>query len=564
MIRNAIVHIALLVILCSCGGNSGRDRKFDRIDTIADTEPRKALEMLDSIDYDNLSERERHRHDLLTIKARDKAYILHTSDSLIRDVVDYYSSHTSDPLYPQALYYGGRVYSDLGDYPTALQYFQDALDKIPDDDDNLALRGAAISQTGRLLDDLRLYSEAIPYVKQSIMIVKQLNDTFNIAYDYQLLSEIYIHAGKIDSASTYIKEAIKRSSTFPNADRANIRIDLAALLYEKGNIDSALQVIRPLVKSADSICRNYALAKAARIYSDAGIIDTAYIYARELAMSKNQNNRKTGFQILFSPELKNIVPKDTLLSYIPKYKQYLEDYLNTHEAHLALIQQSKYNYQSHLRDKIDAEKSKNTFLYLLILFAFFALIFAIIILILKFRKAKIVIKLHEASDKIDKLNSQLEAIADRKPVKVLTDEQKREIEELRKRTEAKVEELCKEKQPAKIPSAITDSKEYNILQEHIKGNKIIPESDNFWNDLEQVVNACSPGFSCNLQLLIGKLNKTELHLALLIKCGITPTQATIIFGKEKGTLSYHRKELGSKCLNRNTSAKLVDYIIHSL
>lgn len=80
--------------------------------------------MLDSIKYDGLSDHDRHFFDFLSIKANDKAYVRHESDSLILDVIDYYSSHNKDNIYPEALYYGGRVFSDLGDLPTALRYFR--------------------------------------------------------------------------------------------------------------------------------------------------------------------------------------------------------------------------------------------------------------------------------------------------------------------------------------------------------------------------------------------------------------------------------------------------------
>ncbi len=551
MIRNAIVHIALLVILCSCGGNSGRDRKFDRIDTIADTEPRKALEMLDSIDYDNLSERERHRHDLLTIKARDKAYILHTSDSLIRDVLDYYSSRTSDPLYPQALYYGGRVYSDLGDYPTALQYFQDALDKIPDDDDNLALRGAAISQTGRLLDDLRLYSEAIPYVKQSIMIVKQLNDTFNIAYDYQLLSGIYIHAGKLDSASTYLKEAIRFSSSLPNADKANILIHLADILHTNGEIDSALQVIRPLVKSADSICHNYALAVASEIYRDACIPDTAYAYAYELAMSKNQNNRKAGFQILFSPKLSNIVPKDTLLSLIPKYKQCLEDYLSSHEANLALIQQASYNYDFHLTEKKEAESRRNKMYIAFLGTVVIILMLIAVVLYLKLRNS---ILLSELNRLITCINAaSVNNDDDNQPVRT---------EEMEKYLDDIAQKLEKADFTFKVPDIILKSDIYLRLQQRIEENKCIPETDCIWQELELLVEQASPGFKSNLRKFSdGKITDVEIQVALLIKCGITPSKMAKLLNRAKNTISTRRKSLFVKIFGNNRNPKILDNFI---
>ena len=87
---------------------------------------------LDSIDKDRLPESDSHFLDLLRIKARDKAYVTHTSDSIILSVVDYYADHKDSGLYPEALYYAGRVYSDMGDFPTALEYFHAALDETPE------------------------------------------------------------------------------------------------------------------------------------------------------------------------------------------------------------------------------------------------------------------------------------------------------------------------------------------------------------------------------------------------------------------------------------------------
>lgn len=171
MIKTLLISaLSILFIACSHRGNVV---DFDYIEKVISDSPERAIVILDSIDRSSLTEADRHLADLLSIESRDKAYITHTSDSLVLDVMDYYSSHKDDRLYPLALYYGGRVYSDLGDYPTALRYFQSALDVIPDDTDNLELKSAALSQTGRLLDNLKLHSDAIPYLEKSIEIGKQ-------------------------------------------------------------------------------------------------------------------------------------------------------------------------------------------------------------------------------------------------------------------------------------------------------------------------------------------------------------------------------------------------------
>lgn len=162
--RIVILWIALLLLLPGCSGRR-HDERLDRIAGIVSDSPREALACLDSICPDSLTDTDRHYYDFLSVKAADRAYIAHRSDSLILSVIDYYSRTPRDPLYPEALYYGGRVYSDMGDLPKALQYFHSALDTIPDSKELQGLRLRILSQTGRLLNSLRLYKEAIPYIQ---------------------------------------------------------------------------------------------------------------------------------------------------------------------------------------------------------------------------------------------------------------------------------------------------------------------------------------------------------------------------------------------------------------
>lgn len=60
-----------------------------RVAGIVSDDPKTAMVMLDSIDSRKLSDADRHFHDFLTVKARDKAFVTHESDSLIIDVIDY-------------------------------------------------------------------------------------------------------------------------------------------------------------------------------------------------------------------------------------------------------------------------------------------------------------------------------------------------------------------------------------------------------------------------------------------------------------------------------------------
>ena len=104
MIHRLLLFIAVAALVASCRG-AHSDPRLTEIASIVSDRPHDALQLLDSINPAGLPEPDRHYFDLLSIKARDKAYIDHTSDSLILDVIDYYTSHPGDDrlLYAEAL-----------------------------------------------------------------------------------------------------------------------------------------------------------------------------------------------------------------------------------------------------------------------------------------------------------------------------------------------------------------------------------------------------------------------------------------------------------------------------
>ena len=60
---------------------------------------------------------------LLAVKASDKCYVPHTSDSLMKAVVHYYENHGTPAQRMEAYYYLGSVYRDMQDAPRALNFF---------------------------------------------------------------------------------------------------------------------------------------------------------------------------------------------------------------------------------------------------------------------------------------------------------------------------------------------------------------------------------------------------------------------------------------------------------
>lgn len=145
-------------------------------------------------------------HRLLQIKARDKAYIRHTSDSAILPVLHYYMDGGDCRLLPEACYYAGRVYSDLGDAPQALDYFGKALDAMDNKRfDDLHLRSKVYSQMGRLFLYQGLYRETVEINQKKYANSIILKDNNGMAYALNDIGFAYLCMDMPDSALFYFR-----------------------------------------------------------------------------------------------------------------------------------------------------------------------------------------------------------------------------------------------------------------------------------------------------------------------------------------------------------------------
>ena len=128
--KHHLTIILSILLLTACGESKHvQFQQLQHIDSIAELNADSAIVMLNAINRDSLwGNDNKFYFDLLKIRANDKAYIAHTSDSEILSVINYFENHDFYNLLPVAFYYGGRVYSDLGDAPQTLEYFQKALD----------------------------------------------------------------------------------------------------------------------------------------------------------------------------------------------------------------------------------------------------------------------------------------------------------------------------------------------------------------------------------------------------------------------------------------------------
>ena len=162
-------------------------------DSLCTVLPDSAVSLLRAI-ADEMNQADEHvqmRYKLLTIKANDKAYITHTSDSLILSLVDYYKYGGDKAYLGEAYYYAGSTYRDLGDAPRALDYYQKALDAMPGDE-NLIVKSKVYAQMGDLFRYQFLYDEGLKSYRAAYRCDSIQQDTIGLIYDLRDIAVMFL------------------------------------------------------------------------------------------------------------------------------------------------------------------------------------------------------------------------------------------------------------------------------------------------------------------------------------------------------------------------------------
>ena len=289
----------VLTVLAACHRHGPYPAGLLRADSLCEVAPDSARSVLhamqDDMDDAPLSTRMYHR--LLCIKAADKADVPITSDSAIRPVLRYYEHDGGDPaLLPEALYYGGRTYRELGDAPQALDYFDRAINALPDGVDD-GLKSNIYSQRGQLFIFQEMYPEAREMFQKALQCALRVEDSLKIAYAYSDIGFCYRAEKQMDSALIYQDKA------YPIAHKLGGEILLAAQITRAGlflrtqRYDSVWAAIGPYfpferVKAKEHRSALYSIAldyyretgkRDSALYCAKALLTTGTVYAKEKA-----------------------------------------------------------------------------------------------------------------------------------------------------------------------------------------------------------------------------------------------------------------------------------------
>ena len=195
------IWVFLLIGIPACQRHTDYPPAMQQAEKLMDTRPDSALHQLQGM-ADTLAmlpdEAQMYYH-LLTIQAKDKQYITHTSDSLINRIVSFYEDYGDKDRLMLAYFYQGSTYRDMNDAPRALKSFHQVID-AGKDTENFTLLGQAYGQMGTLLSKHKLYDEALEVYQKTLSLYQDMGESRRIPLVYRNIARMYNAKEKNDSA----------------------------------------------------------------------------------------------------------------------------------------------------------------------------------------------------------------------------------------------------------------------------------------------------------------------------------------------------------------------------
>lgn len=579
------VHILLLFSIlssfCSCG-HKPYPQPLAAADKLTSTCPDSALTLLKSMEsaIENEPEATQMYYRLLCIKANDKAYIPHTSDSLILPVLHYYIEKNDKRHLPEAYYYAGRVYRDLGDAPQALDYFEKAMEILPEKGE-YDLKSRIYSQMGTLFAYQDMYAEALKMYKMSHHCDSLLKDSIGMIFALRDIGNMYQELNKQDSTLVYLKKANLFSERLQRTDLFNmVQSQLAALYTDLQEYDSARVALQNALKDIEQPNKSGIYNIAARFYEATGNTDSAVWYYNKLLDFGSVYAKKTANCRLLERAIKR---NDTeqAAHYLYGFFQYTDSIQALTQTETTHRMHSLYNYQLREKENLQLKtENRNKTFWLTCIVSVLIIIIASFITYRQYNKRKRL----ELEKKLEKLRTiekenqkkieSLEKYRSQKKVleNNLTGISVSDASAQKEQIGQKIElinyflqqQVIEEKQEIEAQKHLFSSDLYKQLQERtvsVRGDAYITSKE--WETLRGLMTPAYPTFFERLYSLHTP-SENELHVCILIKLKFRQADIARLLQLKSESISSIRRRLYQKVTESKGTPEMWDKIIYSL
>ncbi|WP_321331749.1 tetratricopeptide repeat protein [uncultured Bacteroides sp.] len=550
-----------LFCLCSC-----KDRYsppvLATVDSLTYINPDSAIVLLSSIKEDMSREPESTQmyYHLLQIKARDKAYIPHTSDSIILSIVHYYENHTHKAHLMEAYYFAGRVYRDLGDSPQALSYFQKAADASKENTDYRAV-SRIYSQIGELCLYQDIYDDALAAYRNAYHYNVLAKDSAGLVFSLRDLGCNYTGLNNADSSLYYYKAAYALAERLNNHRLMNIlHVDLAGLYVQLKKYNEAKEALKLPVNNRNRTDLSAIYSIFSKLYYQIGNMDSAFYYSHRIIEDCGTIYAKQSAHWILAQIAEKKGDSSTVMEQIKEYAACSDSIQRMTNSEVIGKMQSLYNYQ--LREKenhqLRAENEEQQLWIGYIVF-FLIVIIALVVIYIQYNKRR--------KDKLKEQLTKLERFKEEQYQKSsqFIEENKERIKKLEEKLQAAQEEggirlallQAQQEQYLQINSkveidkraqelaetAFLQSSIYKQIHQLAGGNGTMTNVD--WEKLTKAIDGTYDGFTSRLYAL-HSFSSIELKICLLLKAKISVTGIAFITGRSKSAITSARKKMYEK------------------
>lgn len=285
----------------SCEKNYPLPKEMSMAKEIMLERPDSALKILEEFkDIDDLPVQLRATYNLLLIEARDKNYVVHTSDSLINTVVNYFE-HSDDPVMKaKAYYYQGRVYKDMQQVEKAALCFKKA-ETVANGTKEYRLQALICNHLANLSLYQKLYEDALSWNKKAYKAMLQSGDTASTYFILRDMARSTTFLQKYDQSFVYFNEALSIADRYKNKQIESVLYYEISLMYDHRQMqDSAFfYVQKSLNTDRDIINMNEICLGISDTYRKSHQLDSARFYLEKCA-NNNDLYAKTGYYMILA------------------------------------------------------------------------------------------------------------------------------------------------------------------------------------------------------------------------------------------------------------------------
>ena len=582
--RVILIYMLIFMSLSSCS-----NRKYEQTITRADNlmelsqdSARSALAILDSIrpDLSKMGKSTQMRYQLVYAKGMNKGYVDFTTDSLMKEIVDYYDNHGTCQQQMLAHYLLGCVYRDLGDSPASLSCYNDAVEKVDttSSDCDYKLLTRVYEQQGALFLSQSMPQNALSAYQKAEKYAWIAKDTLSAVLSYEHLGNIYEYMDNMDKVIEVYENASRRYRQYGYPVQAARALGgaIQALILTKqyAKAKKYMDVFEAesgyFQKDSCYSYINYSHYYYLKgLYSLESHSDSAkYWFTKSQECAKTNNNKSFSAYAWYLYYIKH-QQMDSVAKYSEQAFAYNDSANLDMERDLMQKMQAIYDYDR-WKNVAHNEEVKATRANLTLLVSILVSVSVIIIGILAFLvyRKKRKLELQEKEEQENMIRQQIYYT-------------KQELELLRTVNERKIADVIKEKEQTinKLKEDLKDIRDKysnsslsdvdillkeSSIYKRIKYLELHPKEimrENDWIELEETIEQLIPSF---IPLLKNRLNVIAYRICLLVKLEISTSSIAILLGLSSSAISKYRKVMLEKLCGRSGKPKDFDEYIRQI